>query len=310
MNWIYGQNNHDQTIGELVIFVCIWYLSIPLEGMRGRANMGKAKTVRTGPGKADLGRTKSPSSEEGMTHFGFRQVPAREKRSLVQNHFDAVAKKYDMMNTLLSFGIHHYWKRTAIGLLGLREGETVLDICGGTGDLAVLAAKQIGPSGRVALYDINRAMMAAGRYKSTHAEERLRVLYVQGDAEHAALASDCFNAAIAGFGIRNLTDREEGLREIYRVLKPGGRFVCLEFSQPTAGWFRFLYDFYSFRAIPVLGRLIAGSKEVYTYLPESIRLFPSPVELVQTLDEIGFCRISYRRLTNGIACIHSGLKPE
>jgi demethylmenaquinone methyltransferase / 2-methoxy-6-polyprenyl-1,4-benzoquinol methylase len=128
--------------------------------------------------------------------------------------------------------------------------------------------------------------------------------------ERAALSPNCFDAAIVGFGIRNLTDKEKGLRETYRILKPGGRFVCLEFSKPTAAWFRFLYDFYSFRIMPILGRLIAGSKEAYTYLPESIRLFPSPVELVGILDEIGFRRIAYRRLTNGIACIHWGVKRE
>ena len=169
-----------------------------------------------------------------MTNFGFRRVAAREKGTLVRSHFDAVAKRYDLMNTLLSFGIHYLWKRTAIEILQLKEGETVLDICGGTGDLSVLAAKRIGPSGRIVLYDINRAMMEAGRCKSTHAAERSRILYVQGDAERAALASGSFDAAMVGFGIRNLTDREEGLREIHRVLKPGGRFVCLEFSQPTA----------------------------------------------------------------------------
>ena len=145
-------------------------------------------------------------------------------------------------------------------------------------------------------------MMEAGKRKSTHAAERKRIRYVQGDAERAAFASGSFDAAMVGFGIRNLTNREEGLREIYRVLKPGGRFVCLEFSQPTAPWFRFLYDFYSFRIMPILGRLFAGSRQAYTYLPESIRLFPVPAELSGILEEIGFQGICYRRLTNGIAC--------
>lgn len=272
--------------------------------------MSTGNKTRTGSEKAKGEKASPAAMEEGMTHFGFRWVPAHGKVSLVQNHFDAVANHYDMMNTLLSFGIHYLWKRKAINLLELREGDSVLDICGGTGDLSVLAAKRIGLSGRIVLYDINRAMMATGICKSTHASERSRVLYVQGDAERAALASDRFDAAIAGFGIRNLTDRDEGLREIYRVLKPGGRFVCLEFSQPTAAWFRLMYDFYSFRIMPILGRLIAGSKEAYTYLPESIRLFPSPVEMSRILKRIGFHRIAYLRLTNGIACIHSGLKPE
>jgi demethylmenaquinone methyltransferase/2-methoxy-6-polyprenyl-1,4-benzoquinol methylase len=245
-----------------------------------------------------------------MTHFGFRRVPTREKAILVRNHFDTVAKTYDGMNTLLSFGIHYLWKRTTIELLGLKEGDSVLDICGGTGDLSIRAAKRIGPSGRIVLYDINRAMMEAGRGKSTHAAERSRILYVQGDAERAAFHSGCFDAAMVGFGIRNLTNREEGLREIHRVLKPGGRFVCLEFSQPTAAWFRFLYDYYSFHIMPFLGRLFAGSRQAYTYLPESIRLFPSPAELTGILEEIGFQEVCYRRLTNGIACVHLGVKDE
>ncbi len=263
-----------------------------------------AKSVKTGPGEG----TPPPAPEEGMTNFGFRRVPAHEKGTLVRDHFDAVAKRYDLMNTLLSFGIHYLWKRTALELLRLKEGESILDVCGGTGDLSVLAAKRVGPDGRIVLYDINRAMMEAGRYKSTHTAERQRVLYVQGDAERTALASDSFDAAMVGFGIRNLTNREEGLREIHRCLKPGGRFVCLEFSQPTAAWFRLLYDFYSFHIMPILGRLIAGSQQAYTYLPESIRLFPTPKELSGILEEIGFREVCYRRLTNGIACVHSGVK--
>jgi demethylmenaquinone methyltransferase / 2-methoxy-6-polyprenyl-1,4-benzoquinol methylase len=272
--------------------------------------MHDVKTVLTAPGKAEEGTAPPPAAVKGMTDFGFHRVPAGEKAALVRNHFDAVADKYDLMNTLLSFGIHYLWKRTTIRLLGLKRGETALDLCGGTGDLSVLAAKRIGPSGKIVLYDINQAMMEAGRYKSTHAAERNRILYARGDAERAAFAMCSFDAAMVGFGIRNLTDREAGLREIYRTLKPGGRFVCLEFSQPTAGWFRFLYDLYSFRIMPVLGRLIAGSREAYTYLPESIRLFPSPVELTGILNGIGFRRIAYRRLSNGIACIHWGMKPE
>jgi len=268
------------------------------------------KTVGTGPAKAEGEKAHPRAGEEGMTNFGFRRVPAREKAILVRDHFDTVARTYDLMNTLLSFGIHYFWKGTAVETLGLKEGDSVLDVCGGTGDLSVLAAQRIGPSGRIVLYDINRAMMQAGRCKPRHAAERRRILYVQGDAERAAFASGSFDAAMVGFGIRNLTNREEGLREIHRVLKPGGRFVCLEFSRPMTAWFRVLYDFYSFRIMPLLGRLIAGSRQAYTYLPESIRLFPSPKELSDILEEIGFQGICYQRLTNGIACVHSGWKRE
>lgn len=270
--------------------------------------MCAVKTVKTIAGDAGGRSSPSPASEKATPLSGIRRLPTGEKVERVRDHFDVIAKRYDLMNTILSFGIHHLWKRAAIDLLGLREGETVLDLCGGTGDLSLLAAKRIGTSGRIVLYDINRAMMEAGRYRSTHAADRKRVYYIQGDAERAALASCRFDAAMVGFGIRNLTNREEGLREVHRVLKPGGRFVCLEFSQPTASWFRFLYDFYSYRIMPVLGSLIAGSHEAYIYLPDSIRIFPSPAELVGILDEIGFSRTDYRKLTNGIACLHWGMK--
>jgi demethylmenaquinone methyltransferase/2-methoxy-6-polyprenyl-1,4-benzoquinol methylase len=266
------------------------------------------KTVSTVLKETGGESSPSPPAQRAAPASGSHRFPAGEKVERVRDHFDAIAKRYDMMNTLLSFGIHHLWKRTAIDMLGLKEGETVLDLCGGTGDLSLLASRRIGSSGRIVLYDINRMMMEAGRGKSAHAAERARILYVQGDAEHAALASGSFDAAMVGFGIRNLADRVEGLREICRVLKPGGRFVCLEFSQPAAAWFRPLYDFYSYWIMPVLGRLIAGSREAYTYLPDSIRLFPAPAELAVILDEIGFSRTTYRRLTNGIACIHSGTK--
>jgi len=246
--------------------------------------------------------------DKNTTHFGFRKVPEKEKVRWVRDHFDAVAQRYDLMNTLLSFGIHYLWKRTAIELLELQKGDAVIDVCGGTGDLSVAAVRRTGPRGKVVLYDINRAMMATGRRKAIHARERKRICYVQGDAEQIAFNSECFDAAIVGFGIRNLTHMEEGFREIHRVLKPGGHFVCLEFSKPTSPWFRALYDFYSFHIMPWLGRLIAGSRQAYTYLPESIRLFPSPLELAGMLEGIGFRQVSYRTLTNGIAAVHVGTK--
>ena len=250
------------------------------------------------------------SGNEKTAHFGFRTVPAREKVNWVRNHFDTVAQKYDVMNTLLSFGIHYVWKRSAVKLLGLTAGDRVIDVCGGTGDLSVLANKRVKPLGSVVLYDINRTMIETGRVKSTHAKARKEIIYVQGDAERISLRSACLDAAMVGFGIRNLTHMEEGFREIHRILKPGGRFVCLEFSQPTARLFRWLYDFYSFGVMPLLGLLIAGSREAYTYLPESIRMFPPPGELTELLEEIGFRHVMYRTLTNGIAVVHRGTKNQ
>jgi len=247
-------------------------------------------------------------SERGRACFGYSPVAEDDKKGRVRVHFDTVAQKYDVMNTILSFGIHYAWKRTAVKMLSLKPGEKVLDVCGGTGDMSVLAAKAVYPAGQVVLYDINREMMRAGRGKSTNAAWRKRIDYVQGDAEDISLPDNSFDVVMVSFGIRNVTHMLRGLREMYRVLKPGGRFLCLEFSKPTAPLFRRLYDFYSFHIMPVLGELIVGSRKAYLYLPESIRLFPLPNELSAMLEDIGFERVFFRKLTNGIAVAHFGIK--
>jgi len=247
-------------------------------------------------------------SGKKMADFGYRKVPADEKVKWVLRHFDTVAKKYDVMNTILSFGIHHLWKRSAIKMLKLRAGDRIVDVCGGTGDLAILGARAVGPSGRVTLYDINRTMMETGRPKIARLGYQDRIEYVQGDAERISFEEQRFDAAMVGFGIRNLTHMEEGLREMYRVLKPGGKMMCLEFSRPTAPLFRWLYDFYSFYIMPFLGKLIVGSRQAYTYLPESIRLFPLSDELSEILKAIGFSQVTHRKLTNGIAVVHLAIK--
>ena len=168
--------------------------------------------------------------------------------------------------------------------------------------------KEVGPSGKVVLSDINLTMMETGKRKPTHVSARKKILRVQSDAEQMALKSDSFDAAMVGFGIRNLIHIEKGLQEIHRLLKPGGRFVCLEFSRPTCAWFRSLYDFYSFRIMPFVGFIFMGSREPFTYLPESIRLFPGPDEFSQLLERVGFRNVTYRMLTNGIAAVHRGEK--
>jgi demethylmenaquinone methyltransferase / 2-methoxy-6-polyprenyl-1,4-benzoquinol methylase len=248
------------------------------------------------------------SDTEKMTHFGFLAVPEEDKVKWVRRHFNSVAQKYDSMNTLLSMGIHYQWKRMAVAMMGLRAGDRVLDVCGGTGDLSRMAAEKIAPSGSVVLYDINWEMMAAGQPKTNGSPHRGRVTWVQGDAEKIALSDGSFDAAMVGFGIRNLTHFERGFREMHRVLKPGGTFMCLEFSEPVTPWFKCLYDFYSFRIMPYIGRIFANCQPAYTYLPESIRLFPDPDRLKGILEDIGFLDVTYRRLTDGIAVAHVGKK--
>jgi demethylmenaquinone methyltransferase/2-methoxy-6-polyprenyl-1,4-benzoquinol methylase len=243
-----------------------------------------------------------------IANYGYRTVAEAEKNDWVRRHFDSVARQYDFMNTLLSFGIHYLWKHIAVQAMRLKPGETVLDVCGGTGDLAILAARKVLPGGRVVVFDINRAMIDAGRRKHSNFAIRRKLDYVQGNAEHIAFPGQSFDAVMVGFGIRNVTHMERGFREMFRVLKPGGRMMCLEFSKPTNLVFRWLYDMYSFHAMPLLGQLIAGSRDAYTHLPESIRVFPLPDELSAILRKIGFRQVAYRRLTNGIAVIHIGEK--
>lgn len=240
--------------------------------------------------------------------FGSRRVSRQEKKDLVQEHFDTVAARYDLTNTVLSFGLQHVWKRKAVARLGLQPGERVLDACGGTADLGLLAAKSVAPQGRVILYDFNRAMLAIGRDKIERAGLGQTMSLIQGDAEQIAFQNHSFDAAMVGFGIRNLASMEAGLQELHRVLKSPGRLLILEFSQPTNPWFRTLYDLYSFTVMPLVGKIMVGSWEAYTYLPESIRLFAAPAELTEILMRIGFSRVTYQRLSNGIAVVYLAWK--
>jgi len=247
--------------------------------------------------------------QDQTAFFGYRRVSAAEKGRLVHQHFDTVARRYDLLNSLLSFGMHHLWKRAAVRMMGLTPGDQVLDVCGGTADLAIRAARIVGPTGKVFVYDINWAMMAAGRPKVVNSALAPRIGYIQGDAEHLSCPDASFDAAMVGFGIRNLTHPEVGFAEMFRVLKPGGTLMCLEFSKPKTAWFRWLYDLYSFYIMPAMGRIMVGSWQAYTYLPESIRMFSQPEELTATLKNIGFTHLRYRRLTDGIAVIYLGVKP-
>ena len=244
----------------------------------------------------------------GNAFFGYERIARKDKNRRVRQHFESIARQYDFMNTLLSFGIHYAWKRTAVRMLNLKPGQMVLDVCGGTGDLALMSAARVGNGGQVVIYDINRAMLEAGKRKIADSELASRITMVQGNAEEISFPHGHFDAAIVSFGIRNVTDMKQGFREMHRVLKPGGKLMCLEFSKPTNPVFCWLYDMYSFHIMPFLGELLAGSRTAYTHLPETIRMFPLPDELSAILYKIGFPDITYRRLTNGIAVAHLAVK--
>ena len=248
-------------------------------------------------------------NRKGTAYFGFQRIPSDEKETRVFRHFHGIAQKYDLMNTILSFGIHHLWKRVSINRLNLKTGDRVLDVCGGTGDLAILAARIIGQYGLAVVYDINAAMMEVGmgKIENTHLKQRIR--WVLGNAESISFPDASFDAAFVGFGIRNVTHMEKAFNEMYRVLKPDGELMCLEFSKPGNPLFRWFYDLYSFYLMPCLGKLIAGSGLPYACLSESIRMFPLPEELTAVLERAGFNAVSHRKLTNGIAVVHHGRKP-
>jgi len=248
------------------------------------------------------------ASHQKFSFFGYQRVPEDDKAKRVRRHFNTVARKYDLMNTLLSFGIHYLWKRTAVKMMALKPEDRVLDVCGGTGDLAVLAHRTVGLAGQVVIYDINRAMINAGRKKLNASPDDKHIQFVQGNAEHIAFPDRYFDAAMVGFGIRNVTRMDRGFREMHRILKPRGKIMCLEFSKPTAPLFRRLYDIYSFHVMPLLGEIIVGSRKAYSHLPESIRTFAAPDELTALLKQTGFSQVMTHKLTNGIAMIHMATK--
>ena len=247
-------------------------------------------------------------SKTRKTRYGLDEVAESDKHKLVVSHFTSVAPKYDFMNTLLSFGLHFPWKRAAVRMLNLAPGDAVVDICGGTGDLSEMSFRYVGRKGHVLLYDMNWAMMAAGRGKRCRKSHGDSITYIQGDAESLSLADNSVDAVIVGFGVRNLTHLKQGFKEMHRVLKKDGRMVCLEFSRPDNPVFRQLYDFYSFNIMPLLGCLFTGSAKSYSYLPETIRMFPLADELADILTSIGFSNVTYKKMTGGIAVAHFGKK--
>jgi len=240
--------------------------------------------------------------------FGYRQVPKEEKAHHVAGVFHSVADKYDVMNDLMSLGIHRLWKRYAIELSGVRRGQRVLDLAGGTGDLTARFARMVGPEGEVVLADINGSMLQRGRARLLDEGIVGNVQFVQADAERLPFPADHFDCISIAFGLRNVTDKQAALASMERSLKPGGRVLVLEFSKPTVPGLKPLYDLYSFMVLPMLGRLVAGDAASYRYLAESIRMHPDQETLRGMMREAGFERCDYHNLSGGIVALHRGFK--
>ena len=233
------------------------------------------------------------------------------REQAVQRMFTAIATRYDLNNSLLSFGLHHRWKALAAGSIPALTHGRALDLGAGTGDLALLLDGRMGEHGRVVAMDLNFAMLRVGAGKIARHGLDSRIACFRGNAERIVFRDDTFDAVTAGFCIRNVGDRLQAFREIFRVLKPGGRFVCLEFSRPVPAWLRRVYDWYSFHLLPAIGTWVAKDHtDVYRYLPESIRTFPAQEQLAAMLREAGFDRVEYRNLSGGIVAIHVAVKPE
>jgi demethylmenaquinone methyltransferase/2-methoxy-6-polyprenyl-1,4-benzoquinol methylase len=244
----------------------------------------------------------------GTTHFGYREVPTAEKQKLVGEVFSSVAGKYDLMNDLMSLGIHRVWKRYFVATAQLRRGDRVLDLAGGTGDVAALLRERVGDAGEVVIGDINAGMLGVGRDRMVDRGLVRGLEYVQCNAEALPFPDDSFELVTIAFGLRNVTDKDAALREMHRVLKVGGQARVLEFSQVQADWFKPLYDFHSFQVLPRLGKLFAHDAGSYRYLAESIRQHPPQEVLQAMMEDAGFARCSHRNLNGGIVAIHSGYK--
>ncbi|HPQ95215.1 MAG: bifunctional demethylmenaquinone methyltransferase/2-methoxy-6-polyprenyl-1,4-benzoquinol methylase UbiE [Thiothrix sp.] len=246
--------------------------------------------------------------KEQMTHFGYQEVPVSEKASRVAAVFHSVADKYDVMNDIMSLGIHRLWKRQTIQAAGARRGNRILDLAGGTGDLAARFARIVGAQGQVILSDINGSMLENGRRRLVDRGIAGNVAYVQANAECLPFADNHFDIVTMAFGLRNVTDKDRALASIFRVLKPGGCLLVLEFSKPVLPGLSPLYDQYSFHVLPVMGRIIANDADSYRYLAESIRRHPDQETLRTMMETAGFERVSYTNMSGGIVALHKGWK--
>lgn len=245
--------------------------------------------------------------QKDTTHFGYKEVPTAEKARHVADVFHSVAGKYDLMNDLMSLGIHRFWKLFTVSSSGVRRGAKVLDIAGGTGDLTRRFSKMVGETGKVVLADINGSMLNVGRDRLTDDGIVANIDYVQANAEELPFPDNSFDCITIAFGLRNVTDKDKALASMFRVLKPGGQLMVLEFSKP-ADWLGGVYDTYSFNVLPQLGKLFTGDAESYRYLAESIRMHPDQETLKQMMVDVGFERCDYHNMSAGIVALHRGYK--
>ena len=247
------------------------------------------------------------SNNSKQTSFGFRQVDEKDKANLVGDVFDSVAQNYDLMNDLMSFGIHRLWKKIAVETSGLREDFIVLDLAGGTGDMVKLMRSKISNKGSIILSDINWSMLKEGRNRLIdQGVEDVQIAQI--DAQYLPFKDNTFDLITIAFGLRNVTDKKSALESILSSLKPGGKLMILEFSRPTNEFFRELYDIFSFEVIPKIGEFVAQSEDSYRYLAESIRMHPTQEELKDLMESVGFSNCNFDDLTNGVVAIHSGKK--
>ncbi|MEC7009447.1 MAG: bifunctional demethylmenaquinone methyltransferase/2-methoxy-6-polyprenyl-1,4-benzoquinol methylase UbiE [Pseudomonadota bacterium] len=245
---------------------------------------------------------------DDTTDFGYERVKTAEKAGRVREVFDSVAAQYDLMNDLMSGGLHRLWKRFTIELSAVRSGQTVLDIAGGTGDLAAKFSKLVGADGKVILADINAAMLSVGRDRLIDKGALSNIDVVQADAQYIPFEDNSIDCITIAFGLRNVTDKAKALRSMHRVLKPGGRVLVLEFSKPTSPLLSKVYDAYSFSALPAMGKLITDDADSYRYLAESIRKHPDQESLLEMVEDAGFVDCRYHNMTGGIVAVHRGIK--